>query len=338
MGKFKRIEAGSYYSYLTEGCKLCRRGAKLVMFITGLCPHSCYYCPISDERRGKDVIFANEREVKTIKDVIDELELMNAEGVAITGGEPLVKLNRVLEYTNFFSRRGLHIHLYTSIPANDKILRKLAEAGLDEIRFHPIDLKDPDRFEEPIKIAKKFGIEAGFEIPALRYSKEVVDVVNKCDAFLNVNELEFSSTNYEELIKRGYEPNDYYGEKKSDKIARMYSKVVKKFHYCTARFKDKAQMRRRFIRMAMNHPEFYQVSRDGTLICGYIEGTKEKIEKIKQFLISKGQDFVEVDGGLETSVEFVEKWKEFLKAEGLKISIIERFPTSKRTIVEVIPL
>ena len=118
----------------------------------------------------------------------------------------------------------------------------------------------------------------------------------------------------------------------------MYSEVVKKFHYCTARFKDKAQMRRRFIRMAMNHPEFYQVSRDGTLICGYIEGSKEKIEKIKQFLISKGQDFVEVDGGLETSVEFVEKWKEFLKAEGLKISIIERFPTSKRTIVEVIPL
>jgi len=338
MGKFKRIEAGSYYSYLTEGCKLCRRGAKLVLFITGLCPHSCYYCPVSEEKKGRDVIFANERKVGSIEDVIEELELMDAEGVAITGGEPLVKLNRVLEYLRFFSDRGLHVHLYTSIPAKASTLQRLAEAGLDEIRFHPIDLKDPMRFEEPLRIAKKLGIEAGFEIPALRFNEEIAEVVNRYDAFLNVNELEFSSTNYDELIKRGYEPNEYYGDTKSDEIAKMFAECVEKFHYCTAKFKDKAQMRRRFIRMAMNHPDFYEITRDGTLICGLIEGDKEKLEKAKHILLSKGQDFVEVDNGIETSPEFVEKWGETLKAEGLRVSIIERFPTSKRTIVEVYPL
>jgi pyruvate formate-lyase activating enzyme-like uncharacterized protein len=338
MGKFKRIEAGSYYSYLTEGCKLCRRGAKLVLFITGLCPHSCYYCPVSEEKKGRDVIFANERKVGSIDDVIEELELMDAEGVAITGGEPLVKLNRVLEYLRFFSDRGLHVHLYTSIPAKDSTLQKLAKAGLDEIRFHPIDLENPMKFEEPLRIAKKLGIEAGFEIPALRFNEEIAEVVNRYDAFLNVNELEFSSTNYDELIKRGYEPNEYYGDTKSDEIAKMFAECVEKFHYCTAKFKDKAQMRRRFIRMAMNHPDFYEITRDGTLICGLIEGDKEKLEKAKHILLSKGQDFVEVDNGIETSPEFVEKWGETLKAEGLRVSIIERFPTSKRTIVEVYPL
>ncbi len=338
MRRFKRIEAGSYYSYLSEGCRLCRRGAKLVLFVTGLCPHNCYYCPISEEKRGRDVIFANEREVKSIDDVKAEIELMDALGVAITGGEPLVKLERVIEFLKLFKELDLHTHLYTSIPADERTLQKLADAGLNEIRFHPIELKNVRSFEKPVKIAKSLSLEVGIEIPALGFSEELAEFVNRHEIFLNVNELEFSSTNYDELIKRGYEPNEHYGAKGSDEIARRYAEIVEKFHYCTAKFKDRAQMRRRFIRMAMNHPEFYEITRDGTLICGFIEGDKEKIEKAKQLLISKGQDFVEVEGGIETSPEFVERWGETLKAEGLKVSIIERYPTSKRIIVEVIPL
>lgn len=338
MRKFKRIEAGSYYSYLSEGCRLCRRGAKLVLFVTGLCPHKCYYCPISEEKKGREVVFANEREVKSIEDVKAEIELMDALGVAITGGEPLVKLDRVVEFLKLFKDLDLHTHLYTSIPADKSVLEKLARAGLNEIRFHPIDLKNVKSFEESVRFSKSLGLEVGIEIPALRFSRELAEFVNKHDIFLNLNELEFSSTNYDELVKRGYEPNEHYGAKGCDEIARQYAEIVEKFHYCTARFKDKAQMRRRFIRMAMNHPPLYEVTREGTLICGFIEGDKEKIEKAKQLLISKGQDFVEVEGGIETSAEFVEKWGQTLKAEGLKVSIIERYPTSKRIIVEVIPL
>lgn len=338
MRRFKRIEAGSYYSYLSEGCRLCRRGAKLVLFVTGLCPHDCYYCPISKEKRGRDVIFANEREVRSIEDVMAEIELMDALGVAITGGEPLVKLERVVEFLKLFKKLDLHTHLYTSIPASGRILQRLADAGLNEMRFHPIELKNVRSFEVPVKVAKSLSMEVGIEIPALKFSEELAEFVNRHEIFLNVNELEFSSTNYDELIRRGYEPDEYYGAKGSDEIARRYAEVVEKFHYCTAKFKDRAQMRRRFIRMAMNYPEFYEITRDGTLICGFIEGDKEKIEKAKQLLISKGQDFVEVEGGIETSPEFVERWGETLKAEGLKVSIIERYPTSKRIIVEVIPL
>ncbi len=330
---FKRIEAGSYYSYLSEGCRLCRRGAKLVLFVTGLCPNSCFYCPISEEKRGRDVVFANEREVKSLEDVREEAELMDALGIAITGGEPLVKLERVLEYLKAF--RDLHSHLYTSVPAKENVIRKLADAGLDEIRFHPVELRGVRRFDEAVRVAKGLGMEVGLEIPALGFSEEVAEFVNEHGIFLNVNELEFSSTNYEELRRRGYEPNEHYGARGSDDVAREYAKVVEKFHYCTARFKDRAQMRRRFIRMAMNHPEFYEITREGTLVCGFIEGD---LEKAKRFLKAHGQDFVEVEGGIETSPEFVERWGEALKAEGLRVSIIERYPTSKRIVVEVIPL
>ncbi|AEA46168.1 radical SAM protein [Archaeoglobus veneficus] len=330
----KRIEAGSYYRYLSEGCKLCRRGAKLVLFVTGECPHSCFYCPISEERRGKDVIFANEREVRSADDVIAEIELMDAMGASITGGEPLIKLEKVLEFAKLFKSFDLHVHIYTSIPAKPHVVEKLAEY-IDEIRFHPINLEGVERFREPIVYAKKLGMDAGIEIPALRFSEELARLVNECDAFMNLNELEFSSTNFDELIARGYEPGEFYGDVKSGEIARMYAEVVEKFHYCTALFKDKAQLRRRLIRMAFNHPDFYRVTNDGTLLCGFIEGD---IEVAKKILDAEGVEYVVVEGGVETSIEFVEERSEDLKAAGLKVSIIERYPTSKRIVVESIPL
>lgn len=330
----KRIEAGSYYSYLSEGCRLCRRGAKLVLFITGQCPHSCFYCPISEERRGRDVIFANEREVKSIDDVIAEIELMDAEGASITGGEPLIKLERTIEYAKLFKSLDLHVHLYTSIAAKPNVIERLSRF-IDEIRFHPVNLERVEAFREPLLTAKKLGMDAGIEIPALRFSREVVKLVNECKAFMNLNELEFSSTNFKELIARGYEPGEFYGDKNSGKIAKMYAEVVEKFHYCTALFKDKAQLRRRFIRMAFNHAEFYKVTNDGTLLCGYIEGD---IKLAKSMLEAEGVEYVEVEGGIETSVEFVKARSEDLKAAGLKVAIIERYPTSKRIVVESVQL
>ena len=333
----KRIEAGSYYSYLTEGCKLCRRGAKLVLFITGLCNNSCFYCPISLEKKGKDVIFANEREIKSFSDFEEELNLMDAKGIAITGGEPLLKLERVLDFLKFSNALDLHSHLYTSIPAKKHVIERLSKY-LDEIRFHPPELKSVNLYEEPLKVAKKLGIESGFEIPAIKYDKNIVEILNKNDAFLNLNELECSPTNYEALIGRNFKVKDYYVD--CSKIAKKY-KVVKKFHYCTARFKDSVQFRRRLIRMAKNLAKMhgvYEVTKDGTLICGFIEGDAEKIKVLKKILRENNYKFVEVDNGIEVSMTAVEKLGEYLKAEGLKISVIEKYPTSNRIVVEAIPL
>ncbi len=333
--RFRRIEAGSFYSYLSEGCRICRRGAKMVIFITGICHNDCFYCPISEDRKGRDVVFANEREVKSMEDAIDEANAMSAEGIAITGGEPLLKLDRVIEFLKTF--KDLHSHLYTSIPASYKVLSRLKH--LDEVRFHPPELKNVKAYEEPIRVAKRMGMDVGFEIPSIAVSEEIVEIANKHDVFLNLNELEFSSTNYENLVKRGFKPNDHYGCSNCDEIVRVYAERVKKFHYCSARFKDRAQLRRRLIRMAKNLPDFYIVTREGTVICGYVEGD---VERIKRYLDSKGLkanvDYVVVEGGIETSVEFVERHLDELKRLGTNVFIIERYPTFKRIVVEVNPL
>jgi len=324
----KRIEAGSYYSYLPEGCKLCRRGSKLVLFITGVCNNSCFYCPISGERRGKDVVFANEREVKCTEDFLAEAELMSAEGVAITGGEPLLRLERVREFVRLSRKLGLHIHIYTSIPAGEKVLRKLK---VDEIRFHPPELRNPEIYEESIKAAKKLGIDAGFEIPAIRFEPRIVEIANRNDAFLNLNQLEASETNWRNLEERGYEIEEYYVE--CPEVVKMFEQA-NKFHYCTARFKDSAQLRRRLLRMGMNHPDFYRVTRDGTLLCCRIEGNLEGARRIlKEFNF----DFAAFEDCLETSFELAEneKIKEALISAGCEIYLVERYPTVKRTLIEV---
>ncbi len=323
----RRIEAGSYYSYLPKGCKLCRRGAKLTLFVTGICKNSCFYCPVSRQKIGKDVFFANEREVKSINDFLAEIESMSAEGVAITGGEPFLKLERVKEFARISKELGLHVHVYTSIPVKGELLEKV---DVDEIRFHPPELKNVERYFDSIKEAKELGIDAGFEIPAISFEAKIVEIANELDAFLNVNQLEASESNWFALEERGFKIEDYYVE--NFEVVKLYEKA-KKFHYCTARFKDSVQFRRRLIRMAMNHPEFYLVTRDGTLLFTRIEGNLDVAEKI----LKKAKiEYMRFEDCIETSLEVANcNLKDVLKSQNLKVAIAERYPTVNRTLIEL---
>ncbi|MEM0088833.1 MAG: radical SAM protein [Archaeoglobaceae archaeon] len=323
----RRIEAGSYYSYLPKGCKLCRRGAKLTLFITGLCKNSCFYCPVSKQKIGRDVIFANEREVKNIDDFFAEIEAMDAEGVAITGGEPLLKVERVIEFAKLSKELGLHVHLYTSIPAQIDLLEKI---NVDEIRFHPPELRDVEKYADSIRDSKDLGIDAGFEIPAIAFETKIVEIANELDAFINVNQLEASESNWFALEERGFKIQDYYVE--TFEVVKLYERA-KKFHYCTAKFKDSAQFRRRLIRMAMNHPDFYLVTRDGTLLYTRIEGNLDVAEKI---LKKAKVEYIRFEDCIETSLEVADgDLKEKLKLRGLKVAIAERYPTVNRTLIEL---
>ncbi|MDI6708939.1 MAG: radical SAM protein, partial [Candidatus Thermoplasmatota archaeon] len=211
------LQAGSrVVGKLPRGCKYCAKGAKLVLLVTGLCKRKCFYCPLSKEKRNKDVVFANERRVKCYNDIIEEAELINALGTGITGGDPMLVPKRTLRYIELIKEvfgEKHHTHLYTTGEFKRGLVRELACAGLDEIRFHP-PIKYWDRLENSsyeiiIKEALRTNMSVGIEIPSLpNYKAKIISLIKRADElgvdFINLNELEYSETNYRALNKLGY--------------------------------------------------------------------------------------------------------------------------------------
>ena len=353
MEQFTEDETGSFYSYLSEGCRLCQEGAKMVLFVTGLCPRSCFYCPLSDERQGKDLVFANERPINSDEDLLREAELMNALGTGITGGEPLLKLERVLHYIRMLKASfGIehHIHLYTSLAPGRQILEKLADAGLDEIRFHPPqecweNLKN-SQYVGVLQNAKELGIKAGIEIPSLEGAEKVAAFAEEMGVFLNLNELEFSDNNSEALLKNGFclESDTSSAAAGSCKFAKIAFAKCKKTHFCSSIYKDAVQLRKRFQRIAKNTArEFDEITDDGTLVYGVIEGGDQELaEKTLQNMEIPSELYEIKDGKIEIAWWVLEELKEDIKEElepsGSRLIIIERYPFEDGMLVELIPL
>ncbi len=57
-----------------------------------------------------------------------------------------------------------HIHLYTSIPFPPQYAESLASSGLDEIRFHLLDL-NLERYITTMEACAEAGMNVGVEIP-----------------------------------------------------------------------------------------------------------------------------------------------------------------------------
>lgn len=167
----KKMECGSICNgQIAKGCKSCISGSKMVIFITGMCEHKCYYCPISIERKGKDIAYANERKVNSYDDIIAEARTMDATGTGITGGDPLISMNRTVRTIQILKDKlgsSHHIHLYTATLDTEKILR-LETAGLDEIRFHPPMETWMHMDKTPLEsIISSTNMDVGIEVPSI---------------------------------------------------------------------------------------------------------------------------------------------------------------------------
>lgn len=279
-----------YYSYnlgqLPKGCQYCVKGEKLVLFVTGICPRQCKFCPVSDQKYQKDVQFANEREVKGFDEILKEAVIMQAKGAGITGGDPLTKLERTCTYIkNLKDKFGseFHVHLYTSLNlVNLESLQKLFAAGLDEIRFH-LDLDDQKLWEK-LSLAKLFKWDVGVEVPLIvgkeEELKELVNfIVDKKDKvlkadFLNLNELEVADNQH--YSQEGKTKNDLsYALAGSLELGLKIMEYVKEndyrlpVHLCTAKLKDAVQLTERIKREALGmKKKFDLVDEEGMLIRG----------------------------------------------------------------------
>ncbi len=325
-----------------------------------------------DNKYQNDVVYANERPVKNLDEVIHEAKLTEAKGAGITGGDPLAKLDRTIEYIKALKKefgKNFHIHLYTSFDlVNEETLKKLFDAGLDEIRFHP-DF-DSNKNWKKIEIAKKFKWSVGIEIPCipdfrektfkmLEFFKDKVD-------FINLNELEAADTEHNQVFNKGYKVKDElsYGISGSEElgleILQEYLHTPLNIHFCTSRLKNTEQLGNRIKIRAKNVKKHYDIATgEGTLIRGaiytekpsfsYLENLKlknkeQELRKLKDLKSSlattlripkKDFDVDEMKYRLLCSRRIIYRYKDKIKALGLFPAIVEELATHDLFEIEI---
>jgi pyruvate formate-lyase activating enzyme-like uncharacterized protein len=370
------VEETKWHSYCTgklaKGCAMCVQGRKLVLFITGLCGQKCWYCPVSEHKFGSDVVYANEWKLANPddpKELIKEAELTGARGAGITGGDPLVKMDRCIQYIKLLKEKfgkNFHIHLYTPLQlVTEERMKALYEAGLDEIRLHP-HVHDQSWWER-INIPLKYNWDVGIEIPAVpgkeEETKKLIDYVAGKVKFINLNELERSDTKAEhyKIDEKGYEAKDEisYGVSGSKEMAlKMIAYAETKglaAHFCTAKLKDSVQMAQRIkIRAGNVAKSFDETTEEGLLLRGvcYLPGLQPGIDFDKRIAAANKEEAYAKLKEASEKLEFetaIDKKKirllmsranakehaEELQQKGLIPAIVEEYPTADAIEVDI---
>jgi len=349
----RKMKCGSLYrGDLADGCEHCMNGSKMVLFLTGVCATGCFYCPVSDEKRGRNVTYANEQKVHGNEGIIAEAESMDAAGTGITGGDPLLDIGRTTDTIRMLKERfgkEHHIHLYTSTIDPDKAAM-LEAAGLDEIRFHPpVGVWENIGTTNLSKIISSAKMDIGIEVPAIpdlmpQLEKLISDVSSFGADFINLNELEFSESNWSMMDSKKYELKDELSSAilGSEKVAKQ---LVKKFsgvniHFCSSSFKDSVQLRKRLIRTAERIAcEYDVVTEDGTILKGIVyaddlDGAAMLLRN--EYDVPDALMFINLaKKRIETAPWIVEEIADELP---FKCYVIEEYPTADRLEVERIPL
>lgn len=287
---------------IAEGCKYCIRGEKLVLFMGGACSRSCWYCSLSNSRKKSKVIYANERPIKKIQDLIQEAKDNNAKGAGITGGDPLIQYKKTLSYSKELKKEfgpEFHIHIYLPMKLVTQNKIKALSENIDEFRFHPsflIDENEKNLNEEIEKIkmiSQLIGKErTGIELPIIPNRIELIyyfiEKIQEYISFVNLNEFELSETNFKKMIKDYSLNEDTYTIFNSLNKGKEILKRAKKdklklnIHLCSAITKDVYQYNNRML----NHIilPFGKQNKNGivTYYCIYYKSLKKDENKLKK--------------------------------------------------------
>jgi len=327
----------------SKGCEQCAVGGKLVLFVYGYCDQrDCFYCPLGENRKNVTDVYANERRVESDEDVIEEAHRMDALGASITGGEPQEAMDRTTRYLSLLKAEfgaDFHTHLYTGITGGRENMRRLREAGLDEIRFHPPyelwgDLHGT-KWEDILYVAREEGLTPAFEIPGIRAETEFLEFLDEGAAdFCNVNEFEMSQGNFRRMQEQGYELRE--GHMSAVEGSHDVLEVMgdhPQVYFCTSVFKDAAQHRNRLKRMAENvRRPFDEVTDDGTLVYGKAWVGTDRLDELGV----PDEYYVEKPEHVELAWWLLE---EMVEAGDVPAGeVLEQYPTVEGTVVERTPL
>lgn len=233
------------------------KGRKRTVHITFKCTKHCAYCPIPYEKFNNDVI-EFERVVyhpSALSEVIDSIvsQKNRLNGIAISGGEPLLVLERVEALIQSLKRRcgpEFHIHMYTNGELlSPTIIECLEKLGLDELR---VDSLSPQIF----RLLKNVTFDVACEVPCIPLDEYYSQVINLLEysqdlnlKYLNLNEFEVTKENVA-FVKRHH--LDVFADRviRSSEYAKMIEQYINEHHlpislfFCSFEIADKIRTTR----------------------------------------------------------------------------------------------
>jgi pyruvate formate-lyase activating enzyme-like uncharacterized protein len=193
---------------LSPGCLACLEGKWSCLFITGNCNCRCFYCPTAQDVGGDPG--TNNLDFPNVDDYVDYLARFGFSGASISGGEPLLVLEKSLQYLRAIRRRlgdSVHLWLYTNATLlTTDIAKRLRDAGLDEIR---VDIGATGYALDQVKLAVGIIPQITVEIPAIpeeadRMQQKLVEMADSGVNYLNLHQLRLTNHNYAQLAGRSY--------------------------------------------------------------------------------------------------------------------------------------
>ena len=288
-----------YLGQLSPGCRQCVAGTWSCLFINASCNASCFYCPTPQDR--KEVPATNNLLFRHPDAYATYLKRLGFKGASISGGEPLLTLNRTLAFLRAarqaLGRKG-HLWLYTNgILLTREIAAQLAAAGLDEIRF---DIGATGYQCHKIAAASGLIPVISVEIPAVPEAlptlKQVLPEFPQLGVkHLNLHQLRLTRHNFRSLTERNY--TFLHGEKvtvlDSELAALEILGFVKRtklklpVNYCSFVFKHRYQKAAGRLRVAALEKRSWETLTSAGFIrklalCGTLEKLQQQIDLWQQ--------------------------------------------------------
>lgn len=197
-----------YSGELSPGCRRCVAGDWSCLFINGICNAGCFYCPTPQQSKGEPT--TNTLRFAKPRDYISYLEKFAIRGVSLSGGEPLMTLDRSLNFLTAIKKRfgsSVYLWMYTNgILLTSEIMARLRAAGLDEIRF---DITADKYCLDKVGLAVNRIPNVTVEIPALPEDlPRLLETARELDrlgvSFLNLHQLRLTPHNRPRLQGRNY--------------------------------------------------------------------------------------------------------------------------------------
>lgn len=287
---------------LSPGCLICGEGYWSCMFINGLCTAHCFYCPQDRKMKKERPPTEDGITFEKAQDYADYLEKFNFKGVGFSGGEPLLIFEKLMEYLGKIRRKfgkKIYLWIYTNGDlVNQDKLKRLKEAGLNEIRFD-ISAKDYDL--RPVELAVNIINTVTVEIPAI---PEDYEIVKKCLVklqkigvkHLHLHQLNATEYNYKNFSDRSYtflhHPSVPILESEITALKLIsYAidyKISLPINYCSSVYKTRLQSKGKRERIApLISEDFEEITSAGYIRSLSVEGSPTKIKKIVHILKEK---------------------------------------------------